>query len=83
MSNAFNLSLLANNVNSSGLLNGGAVNGPVAEASTANAIDNAGGWSVTPSGVFLNFSYNGANVGRLDSGGNFTVVGNITAYGTL
>jgi hypothetical protein len=41
MSKAFNLSLLANNVNSSGLLDGGAVNGPVASATTATTATTA------------------------------------------
>lgn len=49
----------------------------------ANAITNAGGWSVTPSGTTLYFNYNGTNVGKLDSSGNLTVVGNVTAYGTV
>jgi len=48
----------------------------------ANAITNSGGWSVTPSGTKLYFNYNGTNVGSLDSGGNFTCTGNVTAYGS-
>ena len=51
-------------------------------ASTANAIANAGGWAVTPSGTKLFFSYNGVNKGSLDSSGNFIVTGNVTAFGT-
>jgi hypothetical protein len=31
----------------------------------------------------LYFSYNGTDVGVLDSSGNLTVIGNITAYGTV
>jgi hypothetical protein len=46
-------------------------------------IANSGGWSVTPSGGTLYFDYNGTNVGSLDSSGNFTVIGNVTAYGTV
>jgi hypothetical protein len=49
----------------------------------ATAIVNAGGWSVSPSGTNLYFSYNGTNVGKLDSSGNLTVIGNVTAYGTV
>lgn len=41
MSKAFNLALLANNVNSSGELDGGAVNGPVAQATHATSADSA------------------------------------------
>ena len=52
-------------------------------ASAANNITNSGGWSVTPSGTTLFFSYNGTNVGKMDSSGNLTVIGNVTAYGTV
>jgi hypothetical protein len=38
---------------------------------------------VTPSGTNLFFNYNGTNVGVLDSSGNLTVIGDVTAYGTL
>ena len=51
-------------------------------AATSNAIANAGGWAVTPSGTKLYFSYNGTNKGSLDSSGNFVASGNVTAYGT-
>lgn len=50
---------------------------------SAAAITNSGGWSVTPSGTNLYFNYNGTNVGMLDSSGNLTVIGNVTAYGTV
>jgi hypothetical protein len=46
----------------------------------ANAISNSGGWNITPSGTTLYFNYNGTNVGKLDSSGNFTVLGNVTAF---
>jgi hypothetical protein len=51
-------------------------------STTATAISNPGGWSITPSGTKLYFNYNGANVGSLDSSGNFIVTGNVTAFGT-
>ena len=54
-----------------------------ATASAANNITNSGGWSVTPSGTTLYFNYNGTNVAKLDSSGNFTTLANITAYGTV
>jgi len=41
------------------------------------------GWSITPSGTTLYLNYNGTNVGKLDSSGNLTVAGNVTAYGTV
>jgi hypothetical protein len=50
---------------------------------SSGSISNSGGWSVTPSGTTLFFNYNGTNVGKLDSSGNFTVSGNITAWGTV
>lgn len=52
-------------------------------AATANNITNSGGWSVTPSGTNLFFNYNGTNVAKLDSSGNFTALANVTAYGTV
>jgi hypothetical protein len=54
-----------------------------ATASAANNITNSGGWSVTPSGTTLYFNYNGTNVAKLDSSGNFTALANVTAYGTV
>lgn len=52
-------------------------------ATNATRITNSGGWNVTPSGIYLTFSYNGTNVAQLDSSGNLTVIGNVTAYGTI
>ena len=52
-------------------------------ATNATRITNSGGWNVTPSGTNLYFNYSGTNVGVLDSSGNFTVLGNVTAYGTI
>ncbi len=49
-------------------------------ADNAKAITNAGGWSITPSGTKLYFSYNSVNVGSLDSSGNLLVLGNVTAF---
>jgi hypothetical protein len=40
-------------------------------------------WTVIASGNNLTFAYNGANKMRLDSSGNITVTGNVTAYGTI
>lgn len=41
------------------------------------------GWSLTTSGTTLYFNYNGTNVAKLDSSGNFTTLANVTAYGTV
>lgn len=40
-------------------------------------------WTVTESGGVLYFAYDGTNKAKLDSSGNLTVVGNVTAYGTV
>ena len=52
-------------------------------ASTLNATTvDLGEWTVTQSGTDLKFAYNGINRMKLDSSGNLTVEGNITAYGS-
>jgi hypothetical protein len=40
-------------------------------------------WTVTASGTNLTFAYGGTNVLRVDSSGNLTSLGNVTAYGTI
>ena len=51
-------------------------------ASTVNATTvDLGAWTVTQSGTDLKFAYNGTNLMKLDSSGNLTVEGNVTAYG--
>lgn len=40
-------------------------------------------WKVYESGGVLYFSYDGVNKMKIDSSGNLTVVGNVTAYGTM
>lgn len=52
-------------------------------ATNATRITNSGGWNITPTSTDLIFSYNGTNVAKLDSSGNFTVITNVTAYGTI
>ena len=52
-------------------------------ATSAAGIANAGNWNVTPSGTTLFFNYNGTNVAKLDSSGNLTTLGNVTAYQTI
>jgi hypothetical protein len=78
MSKAFNLALLANNVDSSGLLDGGAVNGPVTNAT--NLVTAA--FSITEAGGKLVFKYGTTVIASMDSSGNLTTLANITAYGT-
>jgi hypothetical protein len=64
-----------------GLTAGNATN--AVTAANAVQITNAGGWSVTPTGTTLFFSYNSVNVAKLDSSGNLTVAANVTAFGTV
>ena len=57
--------------------------GLAVNATNATRITNAGGWNITPSGTTLYFSYNGTNVASLTSAGDLTVIGNVTAYGSV
>ena len=52
-------------------------------ATSATSLVNSGSWSVAVSGTNLIFSYNGADKGKLDTSGNFTVIGNVVAGGTI
>lgn len=78
MTQAFNLSQLANNINSAGELNASAIDGAVAEAqalATAN-------FTVEQVGTKLIFYYGATAIASLDSTGTFTTLDNVTAYGT-
>ena len=52
-------------------------------ATSATKIANSGSWSVEVSGTDLLFKYNGTNKGKLDTSGNFTVIGKVIAGGTV
>lgn len=58
-----------------------------ADARTSLGVSAAGtltsSWTVTESGGTLYFAYSGTNKAKLDSSGNLTVIGNVTAYGTI
>ena len=61
-----------------------------ANAITTTGAVNAGslsfasnGWTVDQSGTDLVFAYNGTNKMKLDTSGNLTVTGNVTAYGSV
>jgi len=57
--------------------------GQAFSASTLNATTvDLGNWTVTQEGTDLKFAYNGTNRMKLDSSGNLTVEGNVTAYGS-
>ena len=84
MSNAFNLSQLANNVNSSGQLAGSAVNGAVSSSTTATNATQlvTTDFSVKESGGKLYFYYGPTAIASLDSSGNFTTLASMNASGT-
>jgi len=53
-------------------------------ASTLNATTvDLGDWTITESAGVLYFATSGVNKMKLDASGNLTVVGNVTAYGTV
>lgn len=81
MSKAFNLALLANNVDSSGQLAGSAIDGEVVSASVAGSVVTAN-FSIVQSGGKLVFYYGSTAIASMDSSGNFVQIANITAYGT-
>jgi hypothetical protein len=59
---------------------------PSANPTLSGTITVTGGtqsWTAVASGANLTFAYNGVNKMKLDSDGNITVIGNVTAYGTV
>ena len=67
-------------------INGITTSGTLTTPTLASAITITGGaasWTVAAAGVGLTFAYNGANVFRINSSGDLTVIGNVTAYGTI
>lgn len=78
MTQAFNLSQLANNVNSAGQLAGTAVDGAVAESQALTTTN----FTVQESGGKLIFYYGATAIASLDSTGTFIALNNITGYGT-
>lgn len=42
-----------------------------------------GNWTIVESGGVLYFKYSGTSKAKLDSSGNLTVAGNVTAYGSV
>jgi len=49
---------------------------------TATTVD-LGDWTITESAGVLYFATSGTNKMKLDASGNLTVVGDVTAYGTM
>jgi len=59
---------------------------PSASPTLSGTITVTGGtqsWTAVASGTTLTFAYNGVNKMKLDSDGNITVTGNVTAYGIV
>lgn len=78
MTQAFNLSQLANNVNSAGELAASAIDGAVAEAQSVTTTN----FTIVESGGKLLIKYGATTIASIDSSGNFVTVDNVTAYGT-
>ena len=60
----------------------GSTTGNAATATNATNLS-TGTWTVTESAGVLYFKVSGVNKAKLDSSGNLTVVGNVTAYGSV
>ena len=60
---------------------GGTISATTLTATTTLGI--GAGWTAVQSGTTLIFKYSGVNKMKIDSSGNLTVVGNVTAYGTV
>jgi hypothetical protein len=78
MTQAFNLSQLANNVNSSGQLNLGSATG----TAPASAQVQTSNFTITESGGKVVIKYGSTTIVSIDSSGNITTSANVTAYGT-
>lgn len=79
MTKAFNLALLANNVNSSGQLDlsTGSTNPAPSAASLITT-----NFSIVESGGVLYIKYGVTNIAKIDSSGNFTTLSDVTGYGS-
>ena len=59
---------------------------PSASPTISGTITITGGtasWTAVAAGTNLTFAYDGVNVMRLDSSGNLTVIGDVTAFGSI
>ena len=64
-------------------ISGNAATATSATSATSASKISASTWVVEESGGVLYFKVSGVNKAKLDSSGNLTVVGNVTAYGTV
>jgi len=55
---------------------------PLASPDFTGTVGIGANWTVTQSGTDLKFAYDGTDRMKLDSSGNLTVEGNVTAYGS-
>jgi hypothetical protein len=60
----------------------GLIVGNCGNALVANSVS-AGGFTINESSGILYFSYNNTTIATLDSAGNFTAKGNVTAFGSI
>jgi hypothetical protein len=79
MTKAFNLGLLANNVNSSGQIDASQSLYNSAPSATELLTDN---FSIVQSDGKLVFYYGTTPIASMDSSGNFISIADVTAYGT-
>lgn len=80
-SSAAELNLLNGSVANTVVNNKAVVYGSAGQVQ-ATTVD-LGDWTVTESGGVLYFATGGVNKMKIDASGNLTVVGNVTAYGTV
>lgn len=79
--------IISNAIISSPTISSPTISSPAISAPTVSGtITITGGtqnWTVIASGANLTFAFNGVNKMRLDSSGDLSVTGNVTAYGTI
>lgn len=79
--NADAVNITGGSINTSGAITGGTVTAATITSSTTLAIGS--NWTVVQSGSDIIFKYSGSSKMKIDSSGNLTVVGNITAFGSI
>jgi len=60
---------------------GTAINNKTSVTNATNLVTT--NYSIVESGGYLYIKYGTTNIGRIDSSGNFTVIGDVTAFGTI
>jgi hypothetical protein len=80
-STAAELNLLDGSVSNTVVNSKAVIYGPAGEVQTSKV--DLGNWTITESAGVLYFATSGTNKMKLDASGNLTVVGDVTAYGTV